>query len=139
MRHTDKSPAKKALANKSGGCGGIAAKRRGRPPKNAAKAPINPSKAPRNLVKKPPKEHDKVVENKNRNKRVEHDSKKDVGEHDSVQAMAEEHLSSRDSLSCQTADRQGIGRTPRPAFCGKSSLTEIRLLIKVKLSYHQRI
>jgi hypothetical protein len=86
-------------------------------------------KAPKNSVQKPGKENDAEVANLNNNSKVQHG----VMENVSLPEMSEESQSSRDSRSCQTADRQGVGvgRSPRPTFCGKTSVSDIRPLIKV--------
>jgi hypothetical protein len=116
---TNSSPAKKLIGKKAAG---TMAKKRGRPPKNSVKAP-------KNSVQKPGKENDAEVANLNNNSKVQHG----VMENVSLPEMSEESQSSRDSRSCQTADRQGVGvgRSPRPTFCGKTSVSDIRPLIKV--------
>ncbi len=124
---TNSSPAKKLNVKKAAG---TLAKRRGRPPKNS-------TKAPKNIVQKPGKENDAEVANMNNNSKVQHG----VIENVSLPEVSEESQSSRDSRSCQTADSQGVGvgRSPRPTFCGKTSVTDIRPLIKViDFSFHQR-
>jgi hypothetical protein len=120
------SPAKKLNVKKAAG---TVAKRRGRPPKNSVKAP-------KNTVQKPGKENDAEVANLNNNSKVQHG----VIENVRLPEMSEESQSSRDSRSCQTADSQGVGgRSPRPTFCGKTSVADIRPLIKViDFSFHRR-
>jgi hypothetical protein len=116
---TNSSPAKKLIGKKAAG---TMAKKRGRPPKNSVKAP-------KNTVQKPGKENDAEVANLNNNSKV----KDGVIEKVPLPEMSEESQSSRDSRSCQTAERQGVGvrRSPRPTFCGKTSVSDIRPLIKV--------
>jgi hypothetical protein len=124
---TNSSPAKKLIGKKAAG---TLAKRRGRPPKNSVKAP-------KNTVQKPGKENDAEVANLNNNSKVQH-GVKTVVENVSLPEMSEESQSSRDSRSCQTADSQGVGvggRSPRPTFCGKTSVADIRPLIKVFNSF----
>ncbi len=123
---TNSSPAKKLNVKK---VVGTMAKKRGRPPKNSVKAP-------KNTVQKPGKENDAEVANMNNNSKVQHG----VIENVRLPEMSEESQLSRDSRSCQTADSQGVGvgRSPRPTFCGKTSVADIRPLIKViDFSFHQ--